>query len=369
MITYKKPTIFIIINIFFIVSLAKFIAVSPLFAAQHPMEVKIVTKEHANYDTPEDAFAAIYSAKINRDAAWYYEGLTQQSAEHQIELYKKYNIDIQDEFEIALKTKSIYILDKQPYHNGVFLLVKVIKDDGTIIQGPSVFVQENGFWKSMQQIPKDDPINAYLDYTPPPAFQTPFDMAIVPPHWSLTWFNWIEKHIDKRRAKKCAEKATVLCVLAPQNDENKLENILPETLRLNETVAPQPWSKKKTVLIIAPHKRSSEINSKKFRQWRKSYPSLADEEKALLLVRFNQYETMKTLADMLPDGAHEIVLSGRLANDKVFRAKAEITLVAQINPHGHDKKDDRDDEDDGDDKEFSCRHGLMESWWDHNEDD
>jgi hypothetical protein len=134
--------------------------------------MELVKKSEARYDTPENSYIATMSAMVNDDIEWYYKGLTKESAENEITQYKKYNFNVQEEFNSVKNIKKVFILDKKKYKDGIVLIIKTIDNDGSIFTGPSVFMQEDGLWKSMQEISADDPILDYLEYTPPPEYLT-----------------------------------------------------------------------------------------------------------------------------------------------------------------------------------------------------
>jgi len=142
-------------------------------AASYPMQVPLVTKNQARYDTPENAYTAMISSLIQKDIEWYYDGLTKKTLEKEASLAEKYGTDDQIVFDSVNDIKSIYILDRKPYKNGVLLIVKTINNDESILQGPSIFVRENGQWKSNQEtFSAEDPILDYLEYIPPPEYLT-----------------------------------------------------------------------------------------------------------------------------------------------------------------------------------------------------
>jgi len=151
---------------------AIFFQAIPVDASNYPMEMELVKKSDARYDTPENSYIAIMSAMVNDDIEWYYNGLTRKSAENEITQYKEYNFNIQEEFDSVKNINKIFVLDKKKYKEGVVLIIKTIDNDGSIFTGPSVFMQEDGLWKAMQEISADDPILDYLEYTPPPEYLT-----------------------------------------------------------------------------------------------------------------------------------------------------------------------------------------------------
>lgn len=310
-------------------------------ASKYPLKVSIITKTAAQYDTPENAYAAIMSAMVHMDSEWYYEGLTLQSADNEIQQYQKYGVDIQKKFNTAKNIKHIEILDKKDYNEGVYLLVRVEDRDGSVFQGPSLFVLENGFWRSSQEIPLDDPLLDLLEYTPPPSSITPFTMHIFPSPFSISWYNWIKERIDKHKwLEEYVKQITILCAMYSITDEVNITDIEPESIRLNDSISPRPWEfyswksftwQYKDVLITEHPSNSSLSHFKEFRPWRKLHNQLLEEAKPLLLVRFNMYSVMETISQENSDNNIDLMLSGNLKNGKEFRVTANVFLQKQKN--------------------------------------
>lgn len=305
-------------------------------AAEYPLEVSIITKPAAQYNTPENAYASIMSAMVNMDSEWYYEGLTLQSAANEIQQYQKYGVDIQKKFDTVKNIQRIEILDKKDYNEGVYLLVRVEDRDGSVFLGPSVFVLENGFWRSSQEIPLDDPILDLLEYTPPPSSITPFAMHIFPSSLSMSWYNWINVRIDKHSwLEEYVKQITILCAINTISEEVNITDIDSESIRLNDSISPQPWRffsrQYKDVLITEHPSHSSLTHFKEFRPWRKLHNHLLEQSKPLLLVRFKMYAVMETISQESPNNNVDLILSGNLKNGKEFRVTANVFLQEQKN--------------------------------------
>ncbi len=319
-----------------------------LAADEYPMEVSIIDKNKSRYDTPENSYTSIISSMVSEDVDWYYEGLTQKSADHEIMLYKKYSVDIQKKFDTVKDIKNISILDKQPYKNGVYLLVRVEGQDGSVFQGPSIFFLEDGLWKSSQEIPIDDPVLELLQYIPPPDYITPFVLKVFPSTLDISWYNWIEKHIQKQQKfEKFITKISLLCVLYSTDDAVKIEDIITDTIRLNQVVSPTPWHffskikpewENEVVLFSQNVPQNQSSFSKKIRPWLNLQRQFAEPNKHLLFVRFSMFETMKTLPEITPDSQHQLILSGTLKGGKEFRATVQVSLVTHKYPVPNSKK-------------------------------
>lgn len=315
------------------------------FAENYPIKVTLINKDTANYLSPENAFTAKISALIHSDIDWYYETLTYDTAEKDKKLFKEAGIDPKRNFDLIDANDHFFILDKKTYQNGIVLLIESRKADGRILRGPSVLVRENGLWKTTTEFAADKELHDYLEVIEPPEHLTPFNSSLSPKKWPLPWYNWITERIGKNKwAKKHAEKVTILCAISDEdNDDVAITDILPETLRLNDTVPPQPWrsfvgessSRQNATALIFPSTKDHPFTDHKgFTQWHKKHPFPGNEKKGLMLVRFNKYEAMKTLPEMKAGEKYEIYISGKLKDDRQFKARAEISLVAPKDTSG-----------------------------------
>lgn len=160
--------IVIIIKYIWLILVGNIILITFAYAANYPLEVVPVDRAAARYDTPENAYTSMVSALISEDIEWYFETLSVQSAEKKAALYKNYNVDPQIIFNSVKYSKRTSVIDKKNYNDGILLIVETINNDGSVLTGPSVFVLENGMWKSHQLfLSDDDPVFDYLYYIPP----------------------------------------------------------------------------------------------------------------------------------------------------------------------------------------------------------
>ncbi len=132
-----------------------------------PQKVELITREKANYLTPENTLAAIHSALIAGMLDWSDEAMTRESKEEEIADFKAAGIDRSKMFELERNIKEEYIIEKFVYKDAIFLIVNAIGYNGSIHQIPLPFVLEDGLWKFTNKFASDDIIFDYLRYIPP----------------------------------------------------------------------------------------------------------------------------------------------------------------------------------------------------------
>ena len=130
----------------------------------YPRKVNLITRQEATYQTPENTYAATISSLFKKDLEWYYDTLTKDAAERDKQLYKKAGISPEKKFSTINDPKEYYILKKIIYKNGLILIARVQKLDGTVIQGPSTMIKENSKWKITDIYSADEEVHEYLDY-------------------------------------------------------------------------------------------------------------------------------------------------------------------------------------------------------------
>ncbi|NVM22234.1 MAG: hypothetical protein HWN68_10705 [Desulfobacterales bacterium] len=133
---------------------------------QYPIRVEIIDKGQASYDTPEQTYTSMISSLVKKDLEWYYETSTIEFSKCEQEQFQQANIDPTKMFEMVNGLKEIFIINKVNYKDGVLLIVKTYKQDGTILVGPSALVQEQGKWKFTNKFAADEELHEYLDYFP-----------------------------------------------------------------------------------------------------------------------------------------------------------------------------------------------------------
>ena len=133
-------------------------------SAAYPQKVSLITRQEATYQTPENTYAATISSLFKKDLEWYYDTLTKDAAERDKQLYKKAGISPEKKFNTINDPKEYYILNKIIYKDGIILIARVQKLDGTVIQGPSTMIKENSKWKITDIYSADEEVHEYLDY-------------------------------------------------------------------------------------------------------------------------------------------------------------------------------------------------------------
>ena len=120
-------------------------------ANEYPKEVKLINKNQANYDTPENTMAAIESAMKAGDLKWYYETMTKEAELKLKKIDEKQtdNEKIKELKKNGKETKKIEIVEKRVIKDkaAVLLVVKHYATDNAIIQLPHVFIIESNKWK------------------------------------------------------------------------------------------------------------------------------------------------------------------------------------------------------------------------------
>jgi len=301
-------------------------------AYAYPINVKIIDKNEAKYNTPENAYISLISAMKAKDIDWYYNSLSEKTKYDEIELYEKYAFDINKKFQSIENVRQIIILEKKRYQDGVVLIVKTINNDDSVFEGPSIFVIENGLWKSKSAIAAEDPILDYLDYTPPPEYFHFFDLSVFPPKWNIAQHGSRSRHGHGKTSFHKDFKNTILCVLSPKEDEEvSVSDILPETLRLNHTVSPVPWhssmrepsiDKAKYAYIISSPGDFPWPKRKEAVDWWERCAVKNDHRKPLMLVRFDMLEVMQTFLQEDAGNEYDVSITGTLKDGKEFKATA-----------------------------------------------
>jgi hypothetical protein len=133
----------------------------------YPVKINLITKNEADYLTPENTLAAGFSALMNNDVEWYYNTLTKNSADQDKAQFAKAGIDLNENLDLVEPGDQLFLLGKSKYKNGILLNIKTVSLDGTIATGPVVFVQEKRLWKQTFEYSEDQDSYTYLDAAPP----------------------------------------------------------------------------------------------------------------------------------------------------------------------------------------------------------
>jgi hypothetical protein len=202
----------------------------------------VITKNQADYKTPENTLAAGFSALMNNDLDWYYETLTEESAIEDKAMFEKAGIDLSEKFKLISPGDQLIILDKKAYKNGILIYNKVITPKGRYLQG-QMSSCENGLWKQTFDYASDEEIHAYFDVAPPEEIFN-VEIRLFPNHWNYQWYQQMLNKKPKQHGLDL-KKVSVLCVLGNLKDTDgnvrSVEDIDPETVVLNYVVKPSPW--------------------------------------------------------------------------------------------------------------------------------
>ena len=307
----------------------------------YPVKLKLITKNQADYKTPENTLAAGFFALMNNDLDWYYETFTKEAAIEDKAMFEEAGIDLSEKFKLIFPGDQLVILDKKPYKNGILIYSKGITTRGTIITGVNVFVLENGLWKETYDYASDEEIHAYFDVAPPEEiFDT--EIRMFPNNWNYQWFQQMLNKKSKQPGSN-DKKVSVLCVLGNIKDTSgniqSVEDIDPETLVLNYVVKPTPWhvGKKNKPLILIENK-TSKLPHKSFKNWEKQHQLRPGFDGSVILVKFNKLEAINSLENLDDKKTHTISVSGKLKdNETHFRGETQITLIPPSSSGKQDK--------------------------------
>jgi len=322
---------------FFLLNLSVFFLVNGFcYAAEggYPTKVEIIDKSQAKYDKPENTYAAMISSLIKKDLEWYYETFTIESAAQNKREYEEAGIDPRKKFDTVKGLKDIFIINKIEYKFGIILVVKSYEKDGTIMQGPSTFVQENGKWKMTNKFSGDEELHEYLDYIKPEEIISS-TIKINPNRWNLNWYNWIKEHMEEKEwIRHFAERVSILCMIANLKDNQgtpySVKEIVPETILFNYLLHPQPWrfNREEKIALIVKSKENRYFKERKgFKEWHHTNKLLKKHKSPVMLVKFNKFKAMETLPEMSSGKEYELTLSGELKNGKQFKGTTRIIIT------------------------------------------
>ncbi|MDP2104554.1 MAG: hypothetical protein Q8J76_01065 [Desulfobulbaceae bacterium] len=292
----------------------------------------MVEKSNASYATPEEAYAAKISALLHHDLIWYYETLTPETAAEDKELFQKAGIDPKKNFDLVQENEEIFVLENRSYKSGVLLIGMSRGTDGVVMRGSTTLVQINGQWKITSEFGYDPDLDQYDSLVLPSQIITPFSVRIHPEELDLNWYNKVKG--------QQVEHVEVVCVLQGIKDGDgkvlPVSEISTESLYLNDLVPHSPWSSSKNkpidILILTKPDEYMPGEFKSFNSWWKKANIPYSTENPVMLVKFNQYKVMQTLANPTPDKEYELSITGRLKDDRPFKSSARIRLSESTSP-------------------------------------
>jgi len=71
---------------------------------------------------------------------------------------------------------------------------------------------------------------------------------------------------------------------------------------------------------------------KSFNSWWKKVSITYSPENPVMLVKFNQYRVMQSIANPIAGKEYELSITGRLKDDRPFKSSARIRLSASTSP-------------------------------------
>jgi len=302
----------------------------------YPIKVEIIEKGQARYDTPENAFTALCSASIKEDIEWVYETFTKESAEELKKLYEEEKIDLKSIFDLEKRVKDTFIIGKAAYKGAIVLIIEYHDKDGTIIKIPATFVKEGEKWKHTNKFAGDDELAVYMDYVKPEEQEIiSASIKIRPKRWNLNWYNWVKGHMgDREWIAQCAERISILSIIGNLKDNQgnhyRVDEILPETLLLNNVLPPQPWKFKEEekIAIILKSRKDRNLRTRKgFKEWHRASRFFKKYQGPVMLVKFNKFKAMETLPAMIPGKEYDVTVSGELKDGKPFKGSTNITIT------------------------------------------
>ena len=302
--------------------------------SNYPIKLERIDRTQAQYNTPENTFAAKISALLAKDLEWYYEALTKETVSINKKLFKEAGLDPGKNFDMVAESDKNFIIDKIPYKNGVILVGKIVSKDGSILIGPAVFIKKDGLWKQTIEYNADEELLKYRDLIMPEEIISSA-IKIYPKRWSFNWYNRIKEHMEgKKWVRHFAERVSILCVITDLKDNQgkpySVKEIVPETILLNYLLSPQPWrfnGEEKVALIVQSKENRYLKKRKGFKKWHHTNKLLKKYKDPAMLVKFNKFKAMETLPEMIPGKEYEVTLSGELKNGKRFKGTTKIIIT------------------------------------------
>lgn len=129
-----------------------------------PQKIEIIEKQNARYDSPEHTYTALISSLMKRDIDWYWETSTTESANQSKQSYIEAGISPDQIFDTVSLQEEYFIMNKIPYKDGFIIIVRCQDPNGTVMEGPSIFIKDGSDYKSTNIYSLDEELHAYLKY-------------------------------------------------------------------------------------------------------------------------------------------------------------------------------------------------------------
>lgn len=147
------------------ISIFAILVFTSISAAQSfPIKVKVIDKDQAEYDTPENAYISSYSADVKEDLDWKLETMTVEAVDELKSSFKGREPMAETMLKHEKASRETYIVNKVFYNDAYVLTVEHYYEDGSIQRTPVTFVLENEKWKLTDKFSNDKNVNQYSVY-------------------------------------------------------------------------------------------------------------------------------------------------------------------------------------------------------------
>ncbi len=152
-------------------------------------------------------------------------------------------------------------------------------------------------------------------------------IRIVPDRWSIKWYEFIKEHKDKSKIiESFSERVTVLCIISDiedlQGNTIIVTEIVPETIKLNDILSPQPWGSGNLAIILGPPIDQSLWENEEFREWYEGRGFKLPR----MMVRFNMFEAIGTIHEAVVGSEYDVAITGTLKDGTCFEGTAKVTI-------------------------------------------
>lgn len=179
------------------------------------------------------------------------------------------------------------------------------------------------------KVPQDR-LNSILNNLSSEGYIIKADSLIHPSAWNLKWHKWVRENKNNKLVDRLCRKISILCIIGNLEGNNSVEDILPETIKLNGKVSPMPWKDGIFSFIFDPAKNNKpHWKDTCFIGWHEHCKSLKGFSGPVMLVRFNKYDAIENLIEKKPNKNYNISIAGKLKNGKIFVSTAKIKLIGK----------------------------------------